>query len=178
MELTSVLTLGGIPTVYLCDREYPVAPVDAAEIHRQFWNQGVATVLLLRDPEKVRVFSSMTAPVNPSGATQAEIDRRLIEDLKHAALASWAESFYIRLATGQYYSGDNESKFDPQEGVDAYLIDNLGAVRDELTEGSAPLEPSLAHAFLGRVLFTCYLCDRGIIELSDYFRNRTWRLSA
>jgi len=33
----------------------------------------------------------------------------------------------------------------------------------------------MAHAFLGRVLFTCYLCDRGIIKLPDYFHDRPWK---
>lgn len=175
MNLTAVLTLEGIPTVYLCDRKRPVAPAEAADIHRRFWNQGVATVLLLRDPEKIRVFSSMNKPIKASTATQDEIDDHLVEEINLTTLASWLEHFYLRLATGQYYSGDNEPKFDPLEGVDAYLIDNLGAVCDRLTEGKAGLDPSVAHAFLGRVLFTCYLCDRGIIELSDYFRNCTWK---
>lgn len=173
-ELTAVLTLNGIPTVYLCDSRHPVAPGDAAEIHRQFWNQGVATVLLLRDPHRLYVFSSMTKPVDASTANQSDIDACLVETINLAKQATWARSFYLRLATGQYYSGDNQAKFDPQEGVDAYLIDNLAAVRDKLIEGKAGLKPSVAHAFLGRVLFTCYLCDRGIIDLRDYFPNRAW----
>ena len=172
MNLGAVLTLNGIPTVYVRDEKRPLDPAQAAEVHRRFWNQGVATVLLLRDPEKVCVFSSMTKPVKPSTATKADIDDRLVETINFATQATWAE-FYCRLATGQYYS-DNEAKFDPQEGVDAYLIDNLGAVRDELTEGKAGLDPSVAHAFLGRVLFTCYLCDRGIIDLRDYFPKHGW----
>ena len=175
MDLTAVLTLNGIPTVYLCDRKRPIIPAEAANIHRQFWNQGVATVLLLRDPERVRVFSSMTKPIEALTATQDEIDDRLVEEINLATLVSWLERFYLRLGTGQYYSGRNEVKFDPKQGVDAYLIDNLGAVRDKLTEGKQGLEPSVAHAFLGRILFTCYLCDRGIIELSDYFPKCNWR---
>ncbi|MFC1793180.1 Eco57I restriction-modification methylase domain-containing protein [Planctomycetota bacterium] len=174
MKLTAVLTLSGIPTVYVRDEKRPLDPAQAAEVHRQFWNQGVATVLLLRDPEKVCVFSSMTKPVEPSAASKADIDDRLVETINLATWATWAERFYLRLATGQYYSGDNEAKFDPQQGVDAYLIDNLGAVRDKLTEGKEGLDPSVAHAFLGRVLFTCYLCDRGVIDLRDYFPNRGW----
>lgn len=174
MKLNAVLTLNGIPTVYVRDEKRPLTPAQAAEAHQQFWNQGVATVLLLRDPHKVHIFSSMTTPVNPSTVTQAEIDRSLVERINRATLAGWAENFYLRLATGQYYTGTNEAKFDPQQGVDAYLIDNLGAVRDELTKGKTGLTPSVAHAFLGRVLFTCYLCDRGIIDLRDYFPNRPW----
>ncbi len=174
MSLSGVFTLSGIPTVYVRDEKRPLDPAQAAEVHRQFWNQGVATVLLLRDPEKVCVFSSMTKPVEPSAANKGDIDQRLVETINLATQATWAQRFYLRLATGQYYSGANEAKFDPQQGVDAYLIDNLGAVRDKLTEGKAGLDPSVAHAFLGRVLFTCYLCDRGIIKLADYFRNREW----
>ena len=174
MNLHAVLTLNGIPTVFVRDEIRPLDPTQAAEVHRRFWNQGVATVLLLRDPEKVCVFSSMTKPVEPSTANKTDIDDRLVETINRATWATWAERFYLRLATGQYYSEDNEAKFDPQEGVDAYLIDNLGAVRDELTEGKAGLDPSVAHAFLGRVLFTCYLCDRGIIDLQDYFPKRGW----
>jgi len=176
MKLNAVLTLDGIPTVYVRDEKRPLDSAEAAEVHRQFWNQGVATVLLLRDPGNVRVFSSMTKPVNPSAPNKGDIiDDRLVETINLATQASWAEKFYLRLATGQYYSGDNEAKFDPQQAVDAYLIENLAAVRDRLTKGSAALEAPMAHAFLGRVLFTCYLCDRGIIELSDYFRNREWK---
>jgi hypothetical protein len=176
MDLTGVLTLNGIPTVYVRNEKRPLTPAEAAEVHRQFWNQGVATVLLLRDPEKVCVFSSMTKPVNPSAANEGDINDRLVETIDLATQASWAGKFYLRLATGQYYSAkENEHKFDPQQGVDAYLIDNLAAVRDRLTQGSAALKPSVAHAFLGRVLFTCYLCDRGIIKLPDYFHERPWK---
>jgi len=174
MSLSGVLTLNGIPTVYVRDEKRPLDPAQAAKVHHRFWNQGVATVLLLRDPEKVCVFSSMTKPVEPSAANKGDIDDRLVETIQLATQATWAQRFYLRLATGQYYSGANEAKFDPQQGVDAYLIDNLGAVRDKLTEGKAGLDPSVAHAFLGRVLFTCYLCDRRIIDLRDYFRNREW----
>lgn len=174
MNLNAVLTLDGIPTVYVRDENRPLTSGQAAEIHQKFWNQGIATILLLRDPQKVFIYSAMASPVNPTTVTENEVDRFLVEEINYATLASWAERFYLRLATGQYYAGSNEPKFDPQQGVDAYLIDNLGAVRDELTKGKSGLAPAVAHAFLGRVLFTCYLCDRGIINLQDYFPKRSW----
>ena len=90
MSLSGVLTLDGIPTVYVRDEDKPLAPKQAAEVQGQFWNQGIATVLLLRDPHKARVFSSMTAPANPETATQADIDQRLVETLDLATQASWA----------------------------------------------------------------------------------------
>ncbi|HEY8902468.1 MAG TPA: N-6 DNA methylase, partial [Chthoniobacterales bacterium] len=68
-------------------------------------------------------------------------------------------------------------KFDPQEMVDAYLLEQLAAVRDELTRGEHKLDVETAHAFLGRLLFTSYLVDRGIVILSEdkYFPNQDWK---
>ena len=172
MGLSGVLTLNGIPTVYVRDVPKRLTPSEAAEAHCQFWNQGVATVMLLRDPQQVRVFSSMTAPTDPNTAAEADIDRRLVESLDLATQASWAARFYVQLGTGHYYAADREAKFKPEQAVDAYLLRNLAAVRDELVKQG--LEPRLAHAFLGRMLFTCYLCDRGLIKLSDYFEGRSW----
>ena len=97
MHLSGILTLNGVPTVYLRDESKPVTPQAAAEAHRQFWNQGVASILLLRDPVTVRVFSSMTKPVNPATATGPEIEDRLVEKINLAALGSWAHRFYVQL---------------------------------------------------------------------------------
>lgn len=172
MNLCSVLTVNGIPTVYVRKESVPVSPQVAAEAHRQFWNQGVATVLLLIDPNYVRVFSSMTTPTNPADATEADIEKRLVEKLEWTSQIAWADRFYLQIANGQYYSGGREAKFDPEQAVDAYLLKNLAAVRDTLVDQG--LSPTIAHAFLGRLLFTCYLCDRGIVDLKNYFRATSW----
>jgi hypothetical protein len=173
MHLSGVLTLNGVPTVYLRDEPKPVSAKDAAEAHLQFWNQGIATVLLLRDPQYVRVFSSMMRPVDPNKATDADVEAQLVEKIDLATQASWADRFYTQLGTGHYYAARRETKFEPKETVDAYLLSNLAAVRDSLV--AQGLEPQFAHAFLGRLLFTCYLCDREIIKLSDYFKGKPWQ---
>lgn len=174
MHLSGVLTLNGVPTVYLRDQPKPVSARDAAEAHLQFWNQGIATVLLLRDPQYVRVFSSMMRPVDPSEATDAEMEAQLVEKIDLATQAIWADRFYTQLGTGHYYAAPRETKFQPKETVDAYLLSNLAAVRDLLVV-ELGLRPQVAHAFLGRLLFTCYLCDREIIKLSDYFKGKPWQ---
>jgi len=174
MELSGVLTLDGIPTVYVRDEDKPIAASQAAKVQGQFWNQGIATVLLLRDPNRARVFSSMTAPADPKTATDADIDQRLVETVDLATQASWAarvEKLYLRIGTGAFYR-QYEDKFDPAETVDAYLLGNLAAVRDELVKQG--LKPQFAHTFLGRLLFTCYLCDRGILKLTNHFSNQPW----
>jgi hypothetical protein len=171
MSLTGVLTLEGIPTVYVQDEARPLTAAEITEAHHRFWNQGVATILLLRDPKSVRVLSAMCTPTDPAIANEATVNASVVETIKLATLATWAGRFYLQLATGHYYAGENASKFNPQNGVDAYLLNNLAAVRDELSQGSHALEPRIVHALLGRLLFSCYLCDRGIVELKNYFKN-------
>lgn len=169
LELSAVMTLNGVPTVYIRDDDHPLEPAKIAHLHCEFWNQGMATVFLLRDPGRFRVLSSMVKPVSPENATEDEISERTVESLDLATQAAWAEKFYLQIGTGHYYSrAENVAKFNPRESVDAYLIDNLEAVRDALTSGADALEPLVAHAFLGRILFTCYLCHRGIISLGNY----------
>ncbi|MCB1210343.1 MAG: N-6 DNA methylase, partial [Verrucomicrobiales bacterium] len=176
LKLTGVLTLNGVPTVYVADCRKPLPAQEAAERHLKFWNQGLATVLLLRDPQRVRVLSSMTKPQAPPSANDDTIADSVVEDLTAsvdlATQAAWAERFYLQIGNGHYYSRpENRSKFDPKQTVDAYLLDNLESVRDELMDGRDGLSAPIAHAFLGRMLFTCYLCHRGIVKLENYIKG-------
>lgn len=174
MNLSGMLTLDGIPTVYVRDEDKPIPASQAAQLQGQFWNQGIATVLLLRDPQRSRIFSSMTPPADPETATDADIEQRLVETIDLATQASWAarvEKLYLRIGTGAFYR-QHETKFDPNQTVDAYLLENLAAVRNELV--GQGLKPQFAHTFLGRLLFTCYLCDRGILKLANHFPGQSW----
>jgi hypothetical protein len=74
MGLSAVLTLNGIPTVYVHDSKRPLKAPEVADLQCKFWNQGLATVLLLREPGLLRVFSSMEKPLEPSNATDKKID--------------------------------------------------------------------------------------------------------
>ncbi len=174
MRLSGVMTLNGVPTVYIRDAKRPLNAKETAGLCRKFWNQGVATVFVLRDAHAVRVFSSMTVPLDERRATDADVRGRVVEQVELATQASWAQRFYTQLGMGHYWSAaERVAWFNPQQGVDAYLLSNLSAVRDKLVEQD--LQPQFAHAFLGRVLFTCYLCDREIVNLPNYFQGQSWR---
>lgn len=176
MKLTAVLTLNGVPTVYVRDCPKPLGPQEAASLHLDFWNQGVATVLLVRDPERLRVFSSLARPIDPEKATEKLLNDRLVDSIHMATQATWAENFYQSLANGTYYSRDEAvALFDPAEGVDSHLIGNLAAVRDAITAGNDALPADIAHAFLGRILFVSYLCHRGILKLDNYLPGGPWK---
>jgi hypothetical protein len=56
------------------------------------------------DRQGVRVFSSMMRPTSPATATDSDINRRLVESVDLAALAGWAERFYVQIGNGHYYA--------------------------------------------------------------------------
>jgi len=63
--------------------------------------------------------------------------------------------------------------FDPDQTVDAWLLDNLRTLRNSLFLGDKGLSPTAAHAFIGRVLFLCYLIDRGIVSIGTPVRGQS-----
>ena len=54
LRLSGVLIIRGIPTVYLREEDRELQPAEAANLQRQFWNQGVATLLVLIDRTRDR----------------------------------------------------------------------------------------------------------------------------
>ncbi len=171
LELSGILTVNGIPTVFVSDHRKPLPARAAAALQLAFWNQGLATTFLLREPGRVRVFSALCRPLARDDATDETIEKNLlVETIELATQAAWHERalrLYEELANGHYYAR-HPLRFDPEQSVNAYLLDNLKALRDRLITGARPLSIEHAHALLGRVLFTCYLTDRGIIRLENY----------
>ena len=193
LKLDGVLVVRGIPTVYLREDERELSAADAHVIQQQLWNQGVATLLVLVDSKRTRVFSGMVPPrITPQQRRgEAPLDS-FVQELDFAAQALRAHrgeavdayrTFCRQVASGAFYRRHNPEgrtaakKFDPREMVDAYLLEQLAAVRNELTHGKHKLPVETAHAFLGRLLFTCYLIDRRIVVLSEakYFPNQPWK---
>ncbi len=165
LNLSAILVVDGLPTLYLKEERKRIGPTKANRLQREFWNQGLATVLVLVDPYTVRVFSGMAYPVRDEIPDQCSSS--LVETLDVTNAALGLQRIATQLATGQFYRRHAEF-FNPERTVDAYLLGNLGDVRDALTKGEDGLPMSLAHALLGRVLFACYLIDRGIVKLSRY----------
>ncbi len=168
LELSAILAVDGLPTLYLKEAKRKISAADANKFQKDFWNQGIATVFVIADPVVIRIFSGMAPPSGDQAGD--ENPECLIQALENADLALRLKEISAEMATGQFYRKFPEH-FDPQSTVDSYLLENIGAVRDVLT-APAPdhqsLEPAQAHSFIGRVLFACYLIDRGIVNLRNY----------
>jgi hypothetical protein len=130
-----------------------------------FWNQGVANILVLADPTTVYIYSGLKDPQNELSDKNVD-EHSLIETLKLADYVQRIRTLFHDLATGHYYE-EKKRAFNPDQTVDAWLLDNLRALRNVLIDGNNGLSPSAAHAFIGRVLFLCYLLDRGIVSIGQ-----------
>lgn len=166
LRLDGVLCVDGVPTVYLKKFERPVRREEINELQRKLWNQGTGTLLVIVDPGFVYVFSSMVLPSDDDG-DDVDSHHALVEKLDRVANVLEACRLVTRVASGQYYR-EHASKFQPSNTVDQHLLVNLGAVGDLLRHDESPSERKRVHAFLGRVIFACYLIDRGVIALQDY----------
>lgn len=164
MGLAGVLCMDNRPILYLKVFDQPSSPPERIKLQTLFWNQGVANILVVADPVSVYIYSGLAKPSNES--QDEDNDEALIETLDYKAYIQRIQSFQHSLATGRYYSV-HQKHFEQSESVDALLLDNLRSLRDALISGDEKMEIQNAHAFIGRILFLCYLLDRGIVSLGD-----------
>ena len=171
MKLDGVLCIDSRPVLYLKEHGRPFSFSERILLQRLFWNQGVANVLVLADPTSVYIYSGLAKPPGDHPDEKAR-ENALVEILVQADYVQRIQSLYHDLATGHYYE-THRKHFDPDQSVDLWLLDNLRALRNTLIEGDERLDTKEAHAFIGRVLFLCYLLDRGIVSIGKPVRGRT-----
>lgn len=157
LDLKAAITIHNQPTVYFTevgkkDLEYET------RLHRQFWNQGTATILVVADPSEVRFYSSFVSPKSEVIKDNDSGELRLIEALDLSSFA--IQEFAMEVVNGKYYQR-NQEHFDSSQCVDQLLLGNLRTTLEQLKREKLP--DNFAHSLIGRVLFLFYLQDRGII---------------
>lgn len=169
LDLAGVLCLDNRPILYLKVFVQPSSRHERVNLQRLFWNQGVANVLVLADPQSVYIYSGLAKPADE--LKESENEDALIQTLDYVKYVKNIKSFHYALATGHYYTDtENKKYFDPNDSVDSLLLKNLRSLRDALIRDDGDdgaLEIKNAHAFIGRILFVCYLLDRGIISIGQ-----------
>lgn len=169
MVLDGIFCIDRKPTVYF-KKVNNISTEEVKRLHLLLWNQGIATLLVLISESNVRVYSALAYPAKrdePIDSTE-----RLVEILDVTAHALEMRQFISRVETGQIYQ-DKKECFQTGNNVDRFLLDNLARTRDQLVESSSPLiDKNLIykriHSLLGRLIFTCYLIDRKIINGAQF----------
>ena len=157
-ELDGILCSENTPLIYfkLVDS---IEPREVLQLHRQFWNHGGAPVLVLITDDHVHVYSGMSRPV-PVGEAQKK-PPSLVTTLDR--IAAGLSSFLVSVETGEFFRQHSLS-FNPDHRVDHDLLDNLRDARELLDQNTQRnIAPSVLDALLCRLVFTCYLFDRGVI---------------
>ena len=162
MKLDGVLFIDNRPTLYLKEHDRPFSTKERVYLQKLFWNQGVANILVLGDPKTVYIYSGFGIPHHEE--SDKSIEKGLIKKIALLEYVQDIQAMYYCLATGRYYEV-HKSCFDPEQSADRWLLDNLRSLREALTKGKDGLSIKDAHAFIGRVLFLCYLLDRKIISV-------------
>ncbi len=146
---------GHQPIIYFRQVE-KIDPNDILCLHRSFWNQGIAPILVIVAPDDVHVYSGLIPPADTGRAPEfVEMLKRVQDQLR---------SFLLSVESGEYFHRYRRF-FDPRKRVDRDLLRNLQATRQELSQvQAARLQPQTLDALLCRLVFTCYLFDRRIID--------------
>ncbi len=164
LKLDGIVCLQNSPAIYFKEVSKAELPTIEA-IHRHFWYQGIAPILVLIDPDNVHVYSGLSLPKINNGESHESY--RLVEKLGRIAQAAELRRLVLAVESGEYFRQHVRS-FDPKKRVDRELLRNLGATREALLNASLP-NPNrkVLDALLCRVVFSCYLFDRGVIG-KDY----------
>jgi hypothetical protein len=158
LELDGALCTANTPLVYF-KQVQRIEPAEVARLHRTFWNHGGAPILVLVAPDQVQIYSGLVKPLphaDPNGGIPA-----LVQTLERASTA--IKEFLPTVESGEFFHR-NERSFDPAHRVDRDLLDNLQATREKLVEISpGRLDTRVLDALLCRLVFACYLFDRGVV---------------
>ncbi len=167
LELDGVLCLHNDPVVYF-KKVVTIVPDDVATIHKQFWNQGLAPILVLIDDNDVHIYSGLTLPA--STTETLENDNRLVQRLNLVADEAAIRQLVLSIESGDFFRVHSKA-FDPKQRVDRDLLRNLQATRNALAAATKrKLSASVLNTLLCRIVFVCYLFDRHVIG-SSYLKS-------
>ncbi len=160
-RIDAFFTIQDVPTVAFAVREeFDAAEID--QLHKALWNQGLASVLIVRLLTEVRVYSLWQRPV--SQAVGESLDHRLIETLNLGADALELLALIPAVESGTFFEL-HQQHFDAGTRVDSTLLANL---RTTLGQLSDTLPSEVARALILQIVFISYLEDRGIIDAADF----------
>lgn len=162
-ELDGVLCTDNAPLIYFKCVDH-IEPSLVLDLHRRFWNHGGAPILVLVSEDEIHVYSGMSRP-EESYQVSSDSPDCLIASLER--IADGLQTFILSVRSGRFFQLHARS-FDPNNRVDRDLLKNLGDTRELLREHvHEPHDYDMLDALLCRLVFTCYLFDRDVID-QDY----------
>lgn len=147
-------------TVYFKFEKKPPHEELVSQWRREIWNEGFAPLLWVISPERIDLYNGFGVPQREGDAQKHLIMTFENVDASLAELDALAGRLAIE--TGQFWT--QATKVDRKTSVDQKLLTDLAALERDLVVSD--LECGAAQALIGRVVFTQYLIDRGIVTSS------------
>ncbi len=150
----SVFYAGSIPAAYIKTVAQFSEP-DIRKWQKFLWNQAVVPLLIVKTSTQLRVYSAATRP------SDSEDIQAILETTVDAL-----ESIKASLETGDFHQ-EHHDKLARGHRVDRYLLRSLNATATKIAKsrgGATTANLDFAHQFLTRILFICYLIERGMIK--------------
>jgi hypothetical protein len=144
-------------TVYFKFEKRPPRDELVGQWRREVWNEGFAPLLWVISPERIDLYNGFGVPQQEGDAQKHLIKTFEYVDASLAELDALAGRLAIE--TGQFWA--RATKVDRKTSVDQKLLSDLAALEGDLVV--ADLGRDAAQALIGRVIFTQYLIDRGIV---------------
>ena len=181
LGLSSVLCVNHVPTLYRIDiPKRTLKPKELSDFHHKFWNQGIASVLLIVDAKSAYIFSGLQPPQKESDEMQLKENDPASPLLQSIPLVEFSQeqndALMESVTNGEFYRRYS-AKFKSSSSVDHYLSENIFGLCNVLTsgEGFAKLDQVTAHNFICRLFFASYLVDRGICQLPKTTRAHLYQ---
>ena len=110
LGISQIGCLGNVPTIFIKECKQVVSPEQLHAWHRLFWNQGIASVLLIIDPRTAYVFSGMEPPEQKGEKNRAMVERwDVVQDF-----LSNKQSLLTKVESGDFYK-QYKAKFNPSK---------------------------------------------------------------
>lgn len=167
LGLDAIYLVDGKPVIYFkTDR----GEDGRAKVFRRFWNHGVSPLLMLVDKTDVRVYSSLSPPVQRGESPDSQ--DRLVDIFHRTSDGLLALRRFVQaVESGQVYRHDTYRKsFKPESAIDRHLMRNLKAARAELASVKHRLDLNIIHRLLIRMIFMRYMEQRGVLN-GDFFTH-------
>jgi type I restriction-modification system DNA methylase subunit len=161
----AVFYVGKSPAAYLKKvQTNEISDEDIRQWQRFLWNQTVVPMLIVKSPNKLNVYTAYTKPEEKDG------QQRIQSILDDVANTLELDQIWTAIESGMIYE-KNPDAFSRNQAVDQYLLRNLNSTALKLAKTQAATtekekEDNLifAHRFLTRLLFVCYLIERGMVQ--------------
>jgi len=162
LQPDAVFYVGKSPAAYLKTvSTNTILEDDVRDWQRFLWNQAIVPMLVIKSRTQIRVYTAYTQP------KERQSEERIASIFETTTSVLELDQLWTAIEAGTVYE-QNPEAFSRNQAVDRYLLDNLNVAAHQLAEtqeGGINKGENLifAHYFLTRLLFVCFLIEKGMI---------------